>query len=169
MRKPRRQVSLFSSQVLNCGYFSSCFISTTFTQINPLFNQAIAQLGVKNIDCFETHPLLQKALKLQGFNLIGDDFLSAQPQPIYDRVIANPPFGSNGVKHHTRHAFRFIKPGGRLITLAHHYNLKPSNSDKQFFAWLKSVKARFLNLGTAFENGDRPTNVPLQLIAIDKP
>ena len=136
---------------------------------------AIAQTGVSQIDCFETHPLLQKALKLQGFNLIGDDFLASTPQPIYDRVIANPPFSNSGVARHTQHAFQFLKPGGKLITLAHHYRLKPSQGDRQFFAWLKQHHAKFLNLGAAFTHSDceasrrhRSTNVPLQLILIDK-
>ena len=130
--------------------------------------KAIAQLGVKRIDCFEIHPLLQKALKVQDFNLIGDNFLSAKPQPIYDRVLANPPFGSNGVAHHTQYAFQFLKPGGRLITLAHHYQLQPSRTDRAFFAWLTQNNARFLNCGRAFQSGDRVTNVPLQIILIDK-
>ncbi len=129
---------------------------------------AIAQTGAKKIDCFEINLLLQKALRLQGFNVLGSDFLASDPQPIYDRVIANPPFGNNGVNRHTRHAFEFLKPGGKLITLAHHYNLKPSHSDKQFFAWLKQHHAKFLNLGTAFKHSDRPTNVSLQLIVVDK-
>jgi hypothetical protein len=43
--------------------------------------QAIAQAGAGYLDCFEIHPLLQQALKLQGFNLIGDDFLSCSPLP----------------------------------------------------------------------------------------
>ena len=76
---------------------------------------AIAQIGVKDINCFELHPLLQKALRLQGFNVLGDDFLASTPQPIYDRIVANPPFANNGVNHHTSHAFKFLKPGGRLV------------------------------------------------------
>ena len=129
---------------------------------------AIANLGVSKIDCFELHPLLQKALILQRFNVLGDDFLKSQPQPIYDRVLANPPFSSNGVNRHTRQAFKFLKPGGRLITLAHHYQLKPSPGDRSFFAWLQRNNARFLNCGQAFINSDRKTNVPLQIIVIDK-
>ena len=117
----------------------------------------------------EINPDLQQALTWQGFNLIGNDFLASIPQPIYNRVLANPPFSSNGVAKHTQHAFKFLKPGGRLVTLAHHYSLKPSCSDQQFFAWLKQHKARFLNLGRAFETSNRPTNTSIQLIAIDKP
>ena len=81
---------------------------------------------------------------------------------------------------------KILKPGGRLVTLSHHYQLQPSQSDKQFFSWLKSVKARFLmklfmgetpkttlhrflNLGSALKHGERKTNVNLQLIVIDQP
>ena len=113
--------------------------------------EAIAQFGVAKIDCFEIQPLLQKALKLQDFNLLGDDFLHSQPRPIYDRIIANPPFANNGVAHHTQYAFKFLKPGGRLITLAHHYQLKPSCTDRAFFTWLQQNNARFLNCRRAFQ------------------
>jgi len=130
--------------------------------------KAAAKLGVTKIDCFETNSILQKALKIQGFHLLGDDFLASDPHPFYDRIIANPPFSRNGVALHTQHAFEFLKPGGRLVTLGHHYNLKPSKTDRQFFAWLKNRKARFQNLGQAFKNSDRKTSVPLQLIVINK-
>lgn len=129
---------------------------------------AIALARVNKIDCFELHPLLQKALNLQGFNVIGADFFASTPQPIYDRIIANPPFSNNGVARHTIHAFQFLKPGGKLISLAHHYQLQPSHSDQQFFAWLKKHNARFLNCGQAFRNSPRSTNVNLQIILIDK-
>ena len=129
---------------------------------------ALQSKGISHIDCFELHPLLQKVLLLQGFNLIGDDFLAATPQPLYDFVIANPPFSQGGVTRHTMHAFEFLRPGGRLISLAHHYTLKPSHSDKAFFRWLKSHNARFFNCGRAFSHSDRPTAVPLQIISISK-
>jgi len=49
--------------------------------------QAIAlQIEFRSIDCFEIHPLLRQAIKLQRFNLVGSDFLTATPNPIYDRI-----------------------------------------------------------------------------------
>ncbi len=131
--------------------------------------RAIALAGVERVDCFEIHPLLRQALQLQQFNLIGFDFLMAAPNPIYDRVIANPPFGNNGVANHTIHGYNFLKPGGRLVTIAHHYKLSPSQCDRYFFDWLKGKNARFKDLGSAFQECDRNTQMPVQLITIDKP
>lgn len=85
------------------------------------------------LDCFEVSPLLRQGLLLQGFNIIGDDFLSSTPTPIYDRILANPPFSRNGVARHTLHALDWLRPGGRLVTVAHHYHLKPSTTDRAFF------------------------------------
>ena len=76
-------------------------------------------------DCFELSPLLQLALTKMGFRVLGADFLAATPMAVYDLVIANPPFSNSGVMKHTLHAMDFLKPGGRLITLAHHYTLGP--------------------------------------------
>lgn len=131
--------------------------------------QRLRNFGVKHIDCFEVHPLLQKALKLQSYNLLGNDFLNSTPQPLYDRIIANPPFSRNGVANHSQHAYKFLKSGGKLVTLAHHYQLKPSRSDLHFFAWLKQLNAQFFNCHQAMITSDRPTNTSLQLILISKP
>lgn len=67
-------------------------------------------------DCFEISPLLRQGLLLQGFSIIGDDFLSSTPTPIYDLILANPPFFRNGVARHTLHALDWLRPSGRLIT-----------------------------------------------------
>ncbi|WMD23902.1 methyltransferase (plasmid) [Achromobacter seleniivolatilans] len=45
------------------------------------------------------------------------DFLTVQAQPIYDRVIMNPPFMKQADVHHVMHAHKFLKPGGRLIAI----------------------------------------------------
>lgn len=95
-------------------------------------------------------------------------FLPVNQKLTRDRVLANPPFSNNGVARHTQHAFKFLKPGGKLISLAHHYQLKSSQTDQAFFAWLKENNARFLNCDCAFADAERKTNVSLQIIVIDK-
>lgn len=45
------------------------------------------------------------------------DFLEVLPTPTFDAVLMNPPFSGFDWKHHTRHAWRFLKPGGRMVAL----------------------------------------------------
>jgi predicted RNA methylase len=45
------------------------------------------------------------------------DFLSIPPYPIYDRVVMNPPFARQADIQHVTHAYRFLKPGGRLVAV----------------------------------------------------
>ena len=129
---------------------------------------ALRNKGIE-CDCFELSPLLQLALCKLGFRILGSDFLSATPMAVYDLVIANPPFSNLGVMRHTLHAMDFLRPGGRLITLAHHYTLALSHKDKFFFSWLKTFNAQIIDLGRPFVDSDRKTNIPINLIVIDKP
>jgi len=126
------------------------------------------KLGLE-MDCFEISPLLRRGLLLQGFKVIGEDFLNSRPTAIYDRILANPPFSRNGVARHTLHALDWLCPGGRLVTVAHHYQLQPSATDRAFFQWLKGFDTQFYDCGQAFQNGARPCNIRIQLIVINKP
>lgn len=120
-------------------------------------------------DCFEISPLLRRGLRLQGFNVLGDDFLNYTPSARYDLVLANPPFSRNGIARHTLRALDWLRPGGALVTVAHHYRLRPSRTDQEFFRWLQGFDACFYDCGAAFESGDRPCHVPVQIIVIHKP
>jgi phospholipid N-methyltransferase len=45
------------------------------------------------------------------------DFLQVTPEPIYDRVVMNPPFEFQQDIIHVEHALKFLKPGGRLVAI----------------------------------------------------
>lgn len=48
------------------------------------------------------------------------DFLTVDPETIrsrYDRVVMNPPFAKQADITHVMHASRFVKPGGRLVSV----------------------------------------------------
>lgn len=45
------------------------------------------------------------------------DFLAKQPTPIYDRVVMNPPFAKQADVQHVSHAYKFLKPGGKLVAV----------------------------------------------------
>ncbi len=45
------------------------------------------------------------------------DFLTVKSELRFDRVVMNPPFGKRQDIKHVRHAFEFLKPGGRLAAV----------------------------------------------------
>lgn len=69
------------------------------------------------IKAYEVWSSLREILKLKGVELIGDDFTEAAPRPEFDYVLMNPPFERLQDAEHVRHAFEFLKPGGRLVAI----------------------------------------------------
>lgn len=73
------------------------------------------------IDMYELMPANNDIL--HGLNLrlsgVGEptDFLLVEPDPIYDRVVMNPPFGRQADIKHVSHALKFLKPGGLLVSV----------------------------------------------------
>lgn len=45
------------------------------------------------------------------------DFLALPMQPVYDRIVMNPPFADKADIAHVRHALGFLKPGGVLVAV----------------------------------------------------
>ena len=71
-----------------------------------------------DIDMVEIHH--DRAETLQDLRLglvIEQDFLAMKPDPIYDRIIMNPPFDQQRDIDHVAHAVRFLKPGGKLVAI----------------------------------------------------
>jgi predicted RNA methylase len=46
-----------------------------------------------------------------------NDFLAVEPEAFYDRVVMNPPFSKRADIHHVTHAWKFVRPGGRLVAV----------------------------------------------------
>jgi predicted RNA methylase len=45
------------------------------------------------------------------------DFLAVEPDPTYDLVLMNPPFSKRQDVKHVNHAAKFLKEGGRLVSV----------------------------------------------------
>lgn len=45
------------------------------------------------------------------------DFLSLDPNPVYDRIVMNPPFAKQADIKHVLHALKFLKPDGKLVAI----------------------------------------------------
>jgi len=82
---------------------------------------ALAFLAVRceaSVDCVEIDPRRAAALRRGGVRAVNEsDFLTLAPEPIYDRIIMNPPFAKRADIHHVTHARKFLKPGGRLVAI----------------------------------------------------
>lgn len=69
------------------------------------------------LTCVEIQPKLAGILKAKGHEVILGDFLAMEPTPVYDRIVMNPPFEKQGDIDHITHAFKFLKPGGRMAAI----------------------------------------------------
>jgi predicted RNA methylase len=84
-------------------------------------------VGVENVVCYEADPQRRLALIQAGFAVRGHaeagndfcDFLSVDPKRIVDIdvVLMNPPFARGQDIAHVLHAFKFLRPGGRLVAI----------------------------------------------------
>lgn len=56
-------------------------------------------------------------LRRLGFVSIEGDFLATHLEPLFDRVVMNPPFERKQDIDHVTRAFSLLKPGGRLVSI----------------------------------------------------
>jgi predicted RNA methylase len=75
-----------------------------------------AQKGAR-VHCIEVQDHLTDALSANGFYVLYADFLNVSPAATYDRVVMNPPFARQQDIAHVQHAWEFVKPGGRLVSV----------------------------------------------------
>lgn len=67
---------------------------------------------------FEIDPKRRAACQeLMTFPVASGDFLTFEAAPTFDRVCMNPPFAGQSDITHVLHAAKFLKPGGRLVSV----------------------------------------------------
>lgn len=69
------------------------------------------------LEVCELNPEMAAALGAKGVKVVGDDFLAFHPGPVYDRIVANPPFTKGQDVAHVAHMLDCLAPGGRLVTV----------------------------------------------------
>ncbi|MHA1417319.1 MAG: N-6 DNA methylase [Candidatus Heimdallarchaeaceae archaeon] len=79
----------------------------------------IADFVPKNchLDCIELLPENVIILKKKGYKVQQGDFLSFKPNPIYHRIVMNPPFEKQQDIAHVKHAWKFLRKGGKLVSI----------------------------------------------------
>jgi hypothetical protein len=96
------------------------------------------------VHCVEQWVTLSEILSMKGYHVNGGNFLTIHPdmRPAYDRIVMNPPFENGQDADHVRHAFQFLKPGGRLVAIVGAGILQRSDRKAtEFREWLDEVGA----------------------------
>lgn len=71
------------------------------------------------VDCIEILPANLAVITSDGYarSAVLGDFLETAPNPVYDRVVMNPPFARQADIAHVTHALKFLKPEGLLVAV----------------------------------------------------
>jgi len=96
------------------------------------------------------------------------DFLKTDAKIRFDRIIANPPFSKNQDIDHIYQMYKYLKPGGRMVTIASsHWKLSTNKKEIAFKKWLDDHDAKRMDISQGtFKNSG--TMVGGVIIVIDK-
>lgn len=148
----------------------------TFKTLEPsagegaLARAALDHASNVNLDltCVELHHDRAQTLRSQGLNVIEADFLQMTPEPIYDRIVMNPPFDGQRDIDHVAHAVRFLAPGGRLVAImAAGVEFRQNKKSEAFRALVAAMNGKMTDLpaGSFEESG---TSVNTVLVTLNK-
>lgn len=82
--------------------------------------RAVQEAGVRHdtVQAIEIQDQLARDLRLAGWQCDTGDFLQVPPYAMFDRVVMNPPFDRRMVDiDHVRHAHKYLRKGGRLVSI----------------------------------------------------
>lgn len=130
---------------------------------------AAAVVGMENVRCVEAMPANAQYLREEGFSVQECDFLEVEPQPIFDVVLANPPFANGADTKHIRHASRFLKPGAKLVAYSSPtWDSRSTEQAREFREWLDQLGAnvQVIPAGAFAESG---TQIETRLIELRVP
>lgn len=127
-------------------------------------------VGIENVMCFELMERNVKHLQKLGFAIKqAQDFLAVPAQPVFDRILLNPPFSGGRDAAHIQHAYQFLAPGGKLVAIAstqwQTHTTAPAKAFQAFLAKL-DAKVEQIEAGAFRESG---TDVRTTLISLFKP
>jgi len=77
------------------------------------------ELRARGCDAFgiEVHAGRAAEARAKGHSVLTANFLDQPARPEFDYVVMNPPFYGRHYVKHVRHALRFLKPGGTLVSI----------------------------------------------------
>ncbi len=107
------------------------------------------------VDCYEIDEKRFSRLKQHSMDgvplgmLWRGDFLEqpAPPSRKYDRVVMNPPFAKQADIAHVQHAAKFLKPGGRLVSvMSPTWQTRSTKAAEDFRKFLSDLRAVVIDL-----------------------
>lgn len=119
--------------------------------LDVLRERGHAALGI------EYHAGRAAQAQAKGHNVVLANFLECPPRAEFDAVVMNPPFYGRHYVKHVRHALKFLKPGGTLVSIlpaTAHYDHGEIEGE-----WRDLPVASFAEAGT---------NVPTGMIRIKR-
>ena len=122
------------------------------------------------LSLIEIEPSNRQILKEKGYKLIGKDFLKyRKKKPLFDRIIMNPPFSKQQDIDHVMHAWKFLKPGGRLVAvMSAGTEFRSNRKAAQFQEFVESIGGHVEQLPPeSFKTSG--TGINTLFVVLDKP
>lgn len=133
-------------------------------------DEAAKIVGKGNLYCYELLADNCEVLAGKGYSFGRGDFLavSTDANPLVDRVVMNPPFEKQADIDHVLHAWKFLKPGGRLVSIMSAGVIFRDNRKSVEFREMVTNHGAMSRLpeGSFKESG---TGVNTVLVVMDKP
>ena len=132
-------------------------------------DRILERTGIKPDVC-EINDMLADTLWLKGYNIVGKDFLQLKDVS-YDRIVMNPPFTEGLDRLHIQHAFKLLKPGGKLTAIMSYGGMwKNEPSIIRFREKFVQKYGRFEDLPIgAFSTSEHKTNQQTVFVEMQKP
>lgn len=126
--------------------------------------------GTEYVDVVEMLPANCEVLTGKGYRFVEPgDFLKNPPVRIYDRVVLNPPFERQQDIDHVTHAFKFLKNGGRLVSvMAAGVTFRQDKKAQAFRDLIASVDG-IVETNPAGSFHESGTDVSTVTVVLDKP
>jgi len=133
--------------------------------VEAILRTGINDLQIIGVELMETNSMI---LDQKGFNHEKGDFLVIDRAPVYDIVIANPPFSKNQDIDHIMKMYECLNSRGTLVSIASkHWQLCDNKKETEFRDWLyeRSADIEEIERGEFKESG---TTVGGVIITIKK-
>lgn len=123
------------------------------------------------VDCVELHPGRARELgEMAMFRSVHQgDFLELPAVEVYDRIVMNPPFAHRADILHVSHAWKWLKPGGRLVSVMSQGAVWGADAQATAFRTFVNLHGGFIEPLPAESFKDTGTSVSTVLVTLPKP